>query len=73
MKVLHACRNKLNLFSVVLCYVAGATKKGHRGPTFKLAGVPVNAKSVMLARAELEPLCEVMPATKDERKRSVDK
>ena len=57
---------------LICCVISGSTKKGHRGPTFKLASVPVNAKSVMQARAELEPLCEVMPATKEERKRCVE-
>jgi len=52
--------------------MTGAVKKGHRGPTFKLASVPVNAKAVMQARAELEPLCEVMPASKEDRKRLVN-
>ncbi|KAJ8880023.1 hypothetical protein PR048_020645 [Dryococelus australis] len=43
-------------------------KRGRaRGPSFKLGGVAVNAKSVMACEKELEPLNEVLPADAAER------
>ena len=43
-------------------------KKNNRGPSFKLGGVVVNVKSVLLAEQDLEPLCVAIPADKSERK-----
>ena len=42
-------------------------KKTHRGPTFKLSTVMVNAKSVVQAIQDLDPLVEALPADKAER------
>jgi chromodomain-helicase-DNA-binding protein 1 len=52
-----------------MLFYAGHSKKGNRGPTFKLSSVTVNAKSVIQALTELEPLAEVMPASKEDRKK----
>ncbi|XP_049815552.1 chromodomain-helicase-DNA-binding protein 1 [Schistocerca nitens] len=46
-------------------------KRRGRGPSFKLGGVSVNAKSVMSCEKELEPLDEVLPADPSERKKWV--
>ncbi|KAJ8926869.1 hypothetical protein NQ314_020720 [Rhamnusium bicolor] len=40
-----------------------------RGPSFKLGGVSVNAKTMMACEEELEPLDEVLPADPEERGR----
>lgn len=44
-------------------------KKRERGPSFKLSGVTVNAKTVMTCEAELAPLDILLPADKAERKK----
>ncbi|KAL3867259.1 hypothetical protein ACJMK2_044474 [Sinanodonta woodiana] len=44
-------------------------KKTHRGPSFKLASVMVNAQSLVKAEAELEPLVATIPVDKEERKK----
>ncbi|XP_013389384.1 chromodomain-helicase-DNA-binding protein 1 isoform X4 [Lingula anatina] len=46
-----------------------AGKKTHRGPVIKLSSVTVNAKSVLSAMEELEPLTKTIPAEKEERKK----
>lgn len=42
-------------------------KKRVRGPSFKLGGVSVNAKTMMACEQELEPLDEIIPSKQDER------
>lgn len=42
-------------------------KKRLRGPSFKLGGVSVNAKTMMACEEELQPLDEVLPSHPDER------
>lgn len=42
-------------------------KKRMRGPSFKLGGVSVNAKTMMACEEELEPLDEVLPQDPEER------
>lgn len=44
-------------------------KKRLRGPSFKLGGVSVNAKTMMACEEELRPLDEVMPADVEDRNR----
>ena len=44
-----------------------AQKKRVRGPSFKLGGVSVNAKSLMAAEKELEVLDEALPSDAAER------
>ncbi|KAJ8923662.1 hypothetical protein NQ315_010242 [Exocentrus adspersus] len=46
-------------------------RKRLRGPSFKLGGVSVNAKTIMACEEELKPLDEVMPADPEERSRWV--
>lgn len=43
------------------------SRKRIRGPSFKLGGVSVNAKTMMACEEELEPLDEVLPANPEER------
>ncbi|KAJ8953271.1 hypothetical protein NQ318_015853 [Aromia moschata] len=45
------------------------SRKRLRGPSFKLGGVSVNAKTMMACEEELEPLDEVLPADSEERNR----
>ena len=40
-----------------------------RGPTVKIAGVTVNAKLVLQANKDLEPIARVIPSVKDERRK----
>lgn len=47
---------------------ATGRRKG-RGPSFKLGGVSVNAKTMMTCEEELAPLDEVLPANAEERKK----
>lgn len=42
-------------------------RKRGRGPTFKMGGVMVNAKSVTAAVKELEPLEQVLPSDLEQR------
>ncbi|KAB0801325.1 hypothetical protein PPYR_05679 [Photinus pyralis] len=42
-------------------------RKRIRGPSFKLGGVSVNAKTMMACEEELEPLDEVIPESSEER------
>lgn len=42
-------------------------KKRMRGPSFKLGGVSVNAKTMMACEEELQPLDEVLPSNPEER------
>ncbi|XP_064609561.1 LOW QUALITY PROTEIN: chromodomain-helicase-DNA-binding protein 1-like [Liolophura sinensis] len=44
-------------------------KKTHRGPTFKMSSVTVNAASVIKAEEELQPLATALPANKQERQK----
>lgn len=44
-----------------------AQKRRGRGPSFKLAGVSVNAKSLLASEKELEVLDEVLPEDPSER------
>lgn len=46
-------------------------KKRGRGPSFKIGGVSINAKSVISCEKELAPLDEVLPADPSERKKWV--
>lgn len=46
-------------------------KKTHKGPTFKLSNVQLNAKSVLQACQDLEPIAQVMPKDAQERKKLV--
>ncbi|GFU37045.1 chromodomain-helicase-DNA-binding protein 1 [Nephila pilipes] len=47
-------------------------KRGReRGPTFKVGGVSVNAKTLLANESELQPLDIVIPADRDERKKWV--
>lgn len=48
-----------------------AQKRRGRGPSFKLGGVSVNAKSVMAAEKELEVLDEALPSDPMERRKWV--
>jgi len=48
-----------------------AQKRRGRGPSFKLGGVSVNAKSVMAAEKELEVLDEALPSEPFERRKWV--
>jgi len=48
-----------------------AQKRRGRGPSFKLGGVSVNAKSVMAAEKELEVLDEALPSDPIERRKWV--
>lgn len=43
------------------------SKKRARGPSFKLGGVSVNAKTMMACEQELLPLDEIMPSVTEER------
>lgn len=45
----------------------GRGKKRMRGPSFKLGGVSVNAKTMMACEDELAPLDDVVPSNQDER------
>lgn len=47
----------------------GKGRKRGRGPSFKLGGVSVNAKTMMACEEELAPLDEVLPANTEERKK----
>lgn len=47
----------------------GKGRKRGRGPSFKLGGVSVNAKTMMACEEELAPLDEVLPASTDERRK----
>jgi len=49
----------------------GGKKKRERGPSLKVANVAINAKTLISAIQELEPLAKLLPATADERKRWV--
>lgn len=49
----------------------GKGKKRLRGPSFKLGGVSVNAKTMMACEEELAPLDEVLPSDAHERSRWV--
>jgi hypothetical protein len=42
-------------------------KKRERGPSFKLGGVSVNAKTLIAAEKEMEPLDEILPSDTHER------
>ena len=44
-------------------------KKTHRGPSFKIAGVTVNAKSVTNSVNDLTPLAKCLPSDKAERRK----
>ena len=44
-------------------------KKTHRGPTFRLASVVVNAKLVLQAVKDLEPLTTIIPKDKEAQKK----
>lgn len=46
-------------------------RKRMRGPSFKLGGVSVNAKTMMACEEELEPLDEVLPSNPEERSKWV--
>ncbi|KAJ3639673.1 hypothetical protein Zmor_003017 [Zophobas morio] len=46
-------------------------RKRMRGPSFKLGGVSVNAKTMMACEEELQPLDEVLPSNPDERSKWV--
>lgn len=46
-------------------------RKRIRGPSFKLGGVSVNAKTMMACEEELEPLDEVLPENPEERSKWV--
>lgn len=47
-------------------------KRGReRGPTFKIGGVSVNAKTIQACESELEPLDAVLPSDPEERKKWV--
>ncbi|KAL1493434.1 hypothetical protein ABEB36_011490 [Hypothenemus hampei] len=48
---------------------AGEGKKRLRGPSFKLGGVSVNAKTMMQCEEELAPLDELLPSNEEERNR----
>jgi len=48
-----------------------AQKRRGRGPSFKLGGVSVNAKSVMASEKELEVLDEALPSDPAERRKWV--
>lgn len=45
----------------------GKGRKRGRGPTFKMAGVMVNAKSLSAAEKELEPLDQALPSEPEQR------
>lgn len=47
----------------------GGSRKRMRGPSFKLGGVSVNAKTMLACEEELKPLDEVLPSDPDERLR----
>lgn len=47
----------------------GQAKKSQPRPTFKLCGVSINAKSLLQAVSELEPLAKVMPSNTKDRER----
>jgi chromodomain-helicase-DNA-binding protein 1 len=51
-------------------YLTGQ-KKRERGPSFKLGGVSVNAKTLIATEKELEPLDEILPSDNAERGRWV--
>ncbi|XP_074651720.1 chromodomain-helicase-DNA-binding protein 1-like isoform X2 [Tubulanus polymorphus] len=44
-----------------------SNKKSHRGPTFKLGNVSINAKSIMSSIHDLEPLPQLIPAKKEDK------
>ncbi|XP_030756213.1 chromodomain-helicase-DNA-binding protein 1 [Sitophilus oryzae] len=44
-------------------------RKRNRGPSFKLGGVSVNAKTMMQCEEELAPLDEILPSNEEERNR----
>lgn len=47
----------------------GKGKKRNRGPSFKLGGVSINAKTMLQCEEELQPLDEVLPSDPHERSR----
>ncbi|XP_044766089.1 chromodomain-helicase-DNA-binding protein 1 [Coccinella septempunctata] len=47
----------------------GKGKKRNRGPSFKLGGVSINAKTMLQCEEELQPLDEVLPSDPQERSR----
>ncbi|KAL3289544.1 hypothetical protein HHI36_022961 [Cryptolaemus montrouzieri] len=49
----------------------GKGKKRNRGPSFKLGGVSVNAKTMLQCEEELQPLDEVLPSDPQERSKWV--
>jgi len=57
---------------VVTCVVLAAAKRRQLNRiTFKLCNVVVNAKAIIQAVDELEPLAVVMPSDADERRKYV--
>lgn len=56
------------MWKLLYILVGPALKKQRdRGPSFKLGGVSVNAKSLLATEKELEPLDEVLPADNEQR------
>lgn len=46
-----------------------ANKRKNRGPSFKIGGVAVNAKTVLSCEQDLEPLDKILPVDAEERSR----
>ncbi len=55
--------------SVVRFVGSQGGKKSQSRATFKLGGVSINAKSVLQAISDLEPLARIMPTNTKERER----
>uniref|UniRef100_T1J6Q1 Chromodomain-helicase-DNA-binding protein 1 n=1 Tax=Strigamia maritima TaxID=126957 RepID=T1J6Q1_STRMM len=50
---------------------SASVRRRDRGPSFKLSGVTVNAKSILSCEAEMEPLDLILPSNPEERKKWV--
>lgn len=46
-------------------------KKTHKGPSFKIASVSINAQSILKAEEDLKPLSDAVPEDKEQRKKLV--
>lgn len=47
----------------------GPGRRKNRGPSFKIGGVAVNAKTLLACEKDLEPLDKVLPVNTEERSR----
>uniref|UniRef100_A0A2C9JCR5 Uncharacterized protein n=2 Tax=Biomphalaria glabrata TaxID=6526 RepID=A0A2C9JCR5_BIOGL len=67
----RACEDALREHNQKLQEAPGteAGKKSHKGPSFKIASVTINAQALLKAEEDLKPLAEAMPEDKEQRKK----